>query len=200
VIPNLAGVAVHFVAFAVPLLVPYYLARIAGYTPVESGAVLALSPAGVLIGSALAVKTVGVIGVRRTALSGGTLLALGTLAIALWSKTPALSMIIASLILHGTGLGLFQVAYADIVMAALPRGERGIAGSLTMVTRTVGVMSAATALTALLYSIELRHGAVGASDTAAFADAFASVFLYAAVGLLAFFALSALRRRTWSGG
>jgi MFS family permease len=200
VLPNLAGIAVHFVAFAVPLLVPYYLARIAGYAPFESGAVLALSPAGVLIGSALAAKTVGVIGVRRTALLGGALVAVGTVAIALWSKLPLLPVILASLVLHGTGLGLFQVAYADIVVAALPRAERGVAGSLTMVTRTAGVMSAATALTALLQSIENRESAAGAPEAAAFAGAFATVFLYAALLLAAFFAVSGLRRRTWSGG
>jgi hypothetical protein len=59
-------------------------------------------------------------------------------------------------------------------------------------------MSAATALTALLHSIESRRSAAGASEAAAFADAFVTVFLYAALLLLAFFALSGLRRRTWS--
>ena len=199
VIPNLASIAVQFVAFAVPLLVPYYLTRIAGYAPVESGAVLALSPAGILIGSALAAKTVGVLGVRRTALLGGALVAGGSVAIALWSKMPWLPVILGSLVLHGIGVGLFQVAYTDIVLAALPRGERGVAGSLTMVTRTVGVMSAATALTALLHVIENRQSASGASEAVAFADAFAAVFLCAALLLVAFFALSGLRRRIGSG-
>ena len=195
VLPNLAGVAVHFVAFAVPLLVPYYLTRIAGYAPLESGAVLALSPAGVLIGSALAARTAEVFGVRRTALLGGALVAAGSVTIALWSKMPWLAVILGTLMLHGTGLGLFQVAYADIVVAALPRRERGVAGSLTMVTRTIGVMSAATALTALMHTIEKRESASGAADAVAFADAFATVFLCAALLLVALFALDALLRR-----
>jgi len=200
VLPNLAGIAVHFVAFAVPLLVPYYLIRVAGYAPLESGAVLALSPAGILIGSALAAKTAGLLGVRRTALLGGALVAAGSATIASWSGMPWLPLILGTLLLHGIGVGLFQVAYTDIVVAALPRGERGVAGSLTMVTRTVGVMSAATALTALLHMTESRASAAGASEAAAFAEAFATVFLYAALSLVAFFALSALRRRTWFGG
>jgi MFS family permease len=196
VIPNLASVLVQFVAFAVPLLVPYYLTRIAGYAPLESGAVLALSPAGILIGSALAAKTVGVLGVRKTALLGGTLVAGGSVAIALWSKIPSLSVILGTLALHGAGIGLFQVAYTDIVVAALPRGDRGVAGSLTMVTRTAGVITAATALTALLHVIERRQGASGTSEAVAFVDAFAGVFLCAALLLAAFFALSGMRRRT----
>ena len=196
VLTNIAGIVVQFVAFAVPLLVPYYLARIAGYAALESGTVLALWPVGILVGSALAAKTAGFIGVRRTALAGGIAVALGSAAIALWSKMPGLPMILASLVLHGIGVGLFQVAYADIVMAALPRGARGVAGSLTMVTRTIGVMSAAMALTALLHSIESRRSAAGASEAAAFTEAYATVFLYAALSLVAFLGLSGLRRRT----
>jgi MFS family permease len=190
---------VHFVAFAVPLLAPYYLTRIAGYAPIESGAVLALSPAGILIGSALAARTAGVVGVRRTALLGGVLVAVGSLTIALWPSLPWLALILATLVLHGMGLGLFQVAYADIVVAALPRQERGVAGSLTMVTRTVGVMSAATALTALLHAIESRQSTSGASAAVAFESAFGTVFLCAALLLAVFLALSGLRRRTWRG-
>ena len=199
VLPNLAGIAVHFVAFAVPLLVPYYLTRIGGYTPFEGGVALSLSPAGILIGSSLAAKTVGVAGVRRTALLGGLLVAAGCMTIALWPKMPWLPMILGTLMLHGIGLGLFSVAYADIVVAALPRAERGVAGSLTMVTRTVGVMSAATALTALLHMIESRQSAAGASAAVAFAEAFVTVFLCSALLLVAFFAISGLRRNTWSG-
>ena len=197
VLLNLAGIVIHFVIFAVPLFVPYYLTGIGGYAPFESGAVLALWPVGILIGSALAAKTAGIFGVRRTVLLGGALVAVGSVTIALWPKMPWLPVILGTLVLHGTGVGLFQVAYADIVVSALPRGERGVAGSLTMVTRTVGVMSAATALTALLHTIESRQSATGASDAAAFADAFVTVFLYSALLLVAFFALSGLRRQSW---
>ena len=67
---GLVASAALLAAFAVPLWVPYYLARIGGYTPLESGAVLALSPVGMLIGSALAARTAGALGVRTTALLG----------------------------------------------------------------------------------------------------------------------------------
>jgi MFS family permease len=199
VLPNVAGVAVYFVYFAVPLLVPYFLTRIGGYSPLEGGCVLALSPAGVLLGSALAANTALRFGVRRTALLGGALVAVGSSTIALWSKIPALPLILGTLLLHGIGVGLFQVAYADIVVGALPRAERGVAGSLTMVTRTIGVLSAAMALTALLHQIETRRTAAGVSETAAFADAFSAVFLSVALLLAAFLALIGLRRRVWHG-
>lgn len=193
---NLAGVVVHFVAFAAPLLVPYYLVRVAGYAPIESGAVLALSPAGMLIGSALAANMARAIGVRNAALLGGALVAAGSVMIASWSAMPWLAVILTTLLLHGIGLGLFHVTYTDMVIAALPRGERGVGGSLTMVTRTVGIMTGATALTALVHQLEARDVAAGAADTAAFAHAFTIVFWFTAVLLAVFLAAVVLRRHT----
>ena len=37
---------------------------------------------------------------------------------------------VLTLALQGIGLGLFQVAYMEIVMAASPLAHRGVAGSL----------------------------------------------------------------------
>ncbi len=196
VLPNLTAIVLHFVAFAVPLLAPYYLTRIGGYAPLDSGTVLTLWPVGNLMGSALAAKTAGITSVRRTALLGGFMVTVGSIGIALWPNAPWLPVILTTLLVHGAGVGLFQVAYTDIVTAALPRHERGVAGSLTMVTRTVGVMSAATALTALLDTIERRRAATGASEAAAFADAYTTVFLCSGSLLVAFLMLSGMRRRT----
>jgi hypothetical protein len=99
--------------------------------------------------------------------------------------------------LHGFGIGVFQVAYTDIVVATLPRQDRGVAGALTMMMRTVGVVTAATALTAALHVLESRQLAAGALPKAAFVDAFTTVFRYSALLLAAFFAVSCLRRRVW---
>ena len=43
-------------------------------------------------------------------------------------------------VVQGLGVGVFQVAYADQVVAAMPKHMRGVAGSLIMVTRTAGVV------------------------------------------------------------
>jgi MFS family permease len=197
VLSNIASVAVYFVAFAVPLLVPYYLARIGGYAPAASGMVLALSPAGMLIGSMLAAPLTRVTGSRRVALLGAALVAIGSFAMAQWPQPAALALILFSLIVHGAGIGLFQVAYTDMVVATLPRHDRGVAGSLTMVTRTIGVVTAASALTAALEIIERRQVSAGEPEMTAFLVAFDSVFLYAGGILAALLALSCLRRRLW---
>ncbi|WP_163564655.1 MFS transporter, partial [Klebsiella pneumoniae] len=48
--------------------------------------------------------------------------------------------------LQGFGVGLFQVAYFDIATTTLPKENRGVAGSLVLMTRTVGLVMGASIL------------------------------------------------------
>jgi len=197
VLLNLFSIAVNFVAFAVPLLVPYYLARVSGYAGDGIGIALALSPLGMLLGSACAPRAARALGTRRSALLGACGVACGSLLISAWSTQTHLPLMLASLLLNGAGLGLFQVAYTDVTVASLARDARGVAGSLTMVTRTIGVVTAASALTWALTHLERRHSAVGADALTAFATAFSSVFLAIALALAVLLTLGCLRRRLW---
>jgi hypothetical protein len=103
------------------------------------------------------------------------------------------------LLLQGAGPGLFQVAYSDLVVAALPVSARGVAGSLTMVTRTVGIVLGATVWMGVLQGFESAAIARGTAADAAMVTAYRAVTAAAAVATVAFFALSALRRGTWWG-
>ena len=102
-----------------------------------------------------------------------------------------------SLLLQGVGLGLFQVAYTDLVTATLPLSDRGVAGSLAMVTRTLGVVGGATGLSAAFRHFEAAALSAGASAADAFLAGFQSTFFYAALGLALCLALSLLRPRVW---
>ena len=195
-LPNLANVALHLAAFAVPLLTPYYLERIAGYAPVASGVAIACSPSGILLGSVLAPTIVRRFGAHNTALAAGVLVAVGQLAIGLWTQSAQLAPIVLALGVHGLGVGLFSVAYSDIVVAALPRSDRGVAGSLTMLTRTIGVITGAAALIAALSAIEAREIAAGESVDAAFMHAYARVFQLSALVLAVVVLLCFTRARS----
>ena len=71
----------------------------------------------------------------------------------------------------GAGLGLFQLAYADMVTSALPIGDRGVAGSLTLLTRMLGTVTAAALILMLFEILQVEHG---------FFEAFRRTFLCAA--------------------
>jgi hypothetical protein len=97
-------------------------------------------------------------------------------------------LIASTLWTHGVGAGLFQVANMDFVMGVIPRFQQGVAGSLTVLTRTIGVVSCATAGSVSLALLQAHHlrelqaAGIPAADasTQAFIWAFQWVFLGAA--------------------
>jgi hypothetical protein len=117
----------------------------------------------------------------------------GLLGVGQTGQESPLALVGLLLLIQGTGLGLFQIAYTDAVLAHLPRDERGVAGSLTMVTRTIGVIGAATGLTALHGYLEAEQRLQGASPDGAFHNAFQATFVLVTMMLIAGLGLS-LRR------
>jgi MFS family permease len=181
---NLGSVMVSFTGFAIPLLTPYYLVRIGGHNAASMGLLLATATAGLFAASTAAPRVVRLWGQRHAILLGAAMVALAQFAIALWTLTPAappLIALIAALVLHGAGIGLFQVSYTDYVVASLPYENRGVAGGLTLLTRTTGVIIAAVVLSSGFEWSESRHLAAGVAATAAFHAAFGTVFWSTAV-------------------
>ncbi len=85
--------------------------------------------------------------------------------------------------MQGFGAGLFQVAYMDVVMATLPPNRRGIAGSLAMLTRTLGIVSGATLLTLIFHAVESSALADGQNAAAGFLTAYRATFRLAGCGV-----------------
>jgi hypothetical protein len=72
-----------------------------------------------------------------------------------------------ALLLQGLGLGVFQVVYADKVVATLSDSARGLSGSLTLVTRTIGIVAAALIWLWLMELLQNQAISQGASKTEA---------------------------------
>ena len=83
------------------------------------------------------------------------------------------------------------------MVAALPVSARGVAGSLTMVTRTVGFVLWATVWMGVLQGFESAAIARGTVAADAMVAAYRVVTAVAALATLPFLALSSLRRGTW---
>jgi MFS family permease len=196
---NLASFGVFLVNFAVLLLVPYYLDRLTDLPVVAAGLVLAAGYAGAVVAAPLGGRLAPRLGSNRIGFAGAILVAAGTLLIGLWQPAMPLPLMLGGLLVSGVGLGLFQVAYTDMVVARLPRADRGVAGSLTILTRTVGIVAGATVLTLGFEAANDAGLAAGLASDASFLAAFQATFLVAGGALAAFLALSLLRPRTWFG-
>lgn len=194
---NLANIAVNLTGFSVMLLVPYFLVRATDLPLSLSGGVLASGPVGIIVAAQIGGSLAQRIGANRLAFLGAVLVVLGIAAVGFWDAGPAPAWMIATLVVQGMGLGLFQVSCLELVSAVLPRADRGVAGSLVMVTRTIGVVLAASLLTLLFVTFEQAAVARGSAD--GFLAGFQATFRYTAGFLLLFFAATCLRPRLWFG-
>ncbi len=143
---NVSNVLINLSAFSIMLLVPFYLSRIPGLALSQAGLLLAVSPLGSLIAAPVAGKLAESYASRLIALWGAGLSGVGLFGISLCGSTPSLPVLLLSMLIQGVGAGLFQVAYLDIVTAAIPAHSRGVAGALGMATRTIGLVTGATVL------------------------------------------------------
>ncbi|MCL2428048.1 MAG: MFS transporter [Alphaproteobacteria bacterium] len=164
---TLAAALVNLACFAVLLLVPFYLARVAGLPVRLAGLALACSAIGMTLASPVAGLLATRAGPYALARSGCLAMAVGLGGIA---AAPGLALLLAALFLQGMGQGIFQVAIFDLVTATLPPEARGVAGSLGMLTRTVGVVVGASVLI-LAFQTLLRT--TGGAFTPAFQGLFA---------------------------
>jgi MFS family permease len=180
---NLLSVVANLAAFTVPLLGPFYLARVSGLDALGIGLQLGVWAGGTLSGAALAERLGRRFGLERTGFVGIGLCVAGLASVGTWSAQTGLAAAAAALFVLGFGVGVFQVAYADRVMATLPQRDRGVAGSLTMLTRMLGVAAGATLLTALLREGESAALAAGSPAQEAFLEGFRFAFRCAAGAL-----------------
>jgi hypothetical protein len=83
----------------------------------------------------------------------------------------------------------------DLVMGGLPPGQRGVAGSLAMLTRTLGIVTGASLLTLVFHAL----GAASAAGGEDFLSAFHATFrLAGTVSIITGMgAWALLSRRSW---
>jgi MFS family permease len=178
---NTVSIIVNYGAFSILLLVPYFLVRTAGLESGIAGVVLALAAVGAVAGSWLAGRIAQGVSTVNLVMTGIVLSLAGLTAIAQWSAATGLGFIALALLVQGFGVGLFNVAYTDLVTATLPLKDRGVAGSLTMVTRTIGVVAGATLHSQIQRSYEAAAQLAGATADVAFVAGFQAAFVAAAV-------------------
>ena len=179
---NIVSVLTNSAAFSVWLLVPYYLTRVSGYALAESGAILASGAAGAVLATSIGGRLIDrKISAGRLAISGAVGVGAGLIMLSAWTEQTTTALRVAGLVIQGVGLGLFQLAYTDIVTAALPLGDRGVAGSLALLTRTLGTVAAASIV---LMVFEILN--VGQGFFEAFHQTFqlAALLAFASAGLL----------------
>jgi MFS family permease len=175
-----AHAALNLAGFSIMLLVPFYLDRLGGLSIPMSGLALASSPVGIMLAGPLAGRLTKTVASKRLALLGAIAMAVAQISISTADAPANIALLVASMFLQGLGLGLFQVACFDISTATIPREDRGVAGSLVMMTRTVGVVTGATVLMLIFQTVRSLNVSQGMPDGTAFLAGFHAAFRVAA--------------------
>ncbi|WP_119422809.1 MFS transporter [Desertibaculum subflavum] len=182
---NLGNIVAQLAAFVPLLLVPYFLDRVLAYPALTIGLILTAGPLGTMAASPVGGRLAGRVPPGRLLAIGAVLLAAGLGLIATWQASTPVPLLLLALALQGFGAGLFQIAYLDVVTARMPAAARGVAGSLTLLTRTIGVVTSASLFT-LLFQL-LNAGRPGL-------EGFGTAFLIAALLAAAVPLLTRVRR------
>ena len=202
-IANLLNVLANCSAFAIWLLVPYYIVNTLGYSAKIGGLLLTACPAATALVAPFAGQLSDRFGTTRLSSLG-----LGLEAVGLWSisqlgvNSSAVSVIF-TLAMVGLGLGLFQAPNMSFVMGSIPREQQGVAGSMTQMMRTLGVVLGVTAASILFASRRAVHvtqlNLPRGDDPQSFVPAFQDVFLIAAGLCLVATFLSLVRKKSAPG-
>ena len=194
---NALNVLANGTMFAIWLLVPHYTVQVLGHPETTAGLVLVATPLATALVAPLAGALTDRIGTRLLSSVGLGLEACGLwLMSALSGETATLSAVL-TLGLVGAGVGLFQVPNMSFVMGAIPLDQQGVAGGMSQMMRTLGVVLGVTGASTLFASRKMVYATSGSGAYAdPFMPAFQDVFLVCAGVCLCACALSVLRRGT----
>ena len=177
---NVVYMLMNLAAFSVLLFVPYFFARFSAMPLALAGAVLAMGSVTTALASPPAGRLLTRVAAERIGAVGILTVGAGLFIIGLWPADVSPAMMALTLAVQGVGVGLFQVAYTDIVIRSSPLADRGVAGSLSILTRTVGTVTGAALLTLIFNAL----AQTGSDASANFLAAFGGVFKLAGIAVM----------------
>ncbi len=155
---NLLTVLANGAMFVAWLLVPALVVDRLGYSPVVGGLALAASPIAMGLAAPVAGRWSDRAGYRRPVIVGLAIEAIGIGWLATFGDGTGALTVAAAMAVIGVGLGLFGVPNMAMVMSALPDGEQGTAGGLSLLMRTTGIVIGVAGSAALFDALEAGRG------------------------------------------
>ena len=196
---NLLNVLANCTMFAIWLLVPYYLVNILGYPATTGGLLLMTCPLTTALTAPLVGRLVDKLGTGLLSAVGLGFETAGLWGISSLDASASTLEILAMLGLVGLGLGVFQVPNMSFVMGAIPREQQGVAGGMSQMMRTLGIVLGVTGASILFDDYRASHAVrlqlADANDIQTFLPAFQNVFLISTIVCAAAVCLALLRRQ-----
>ena len=167
---------ISFVAiFCNNLILPFYLQKVLGYTPQNSGFVLMVYPLVMMAVAPLSGHISDKIGSEILTFWGLLLASIGLFTMSLLTEQTSLPVLIVYISLMSLGMGIFQSPNNSLVMSTVPKNKLGIAGSINALVRNLGMACGIALSTTLLYTMMSKKTGSRVTDFLAQEN---NVFLY----------------------
>jgi EmrB/QacA subfamily drug resistance transporter len=133
------SMVINFISTSsIVFLMPLYLLLGRGLSPAEAGLILISQPLTMASITILSGTLSDRIGSRIPATLGMTILSLGLFLLSRVDVSTPLLQIVATLVMIGVGVGLFNAPNSSAVMGAVPSARRGVAAAILSTARTLG--------------------------------------------------------------
>ena len=149
---NIAALINYSATFSLIFLMSLFLQKVRGFPPQKAGLILVAQPLMMTALSPFAGKLSDMIEPRRLATTGMFISALGLFLLAFISAQTPVYVIVAILIIMGTGFGLFSSPNMNTIMSSVEKHQLGIASGTSATMRVVGQMLSMMIVT-LIFSI-----------------------------------------------
>jgi multidrug resistance protein len=187
---NLLGFFVGAGLIGLTEYVPTFLAVTTGAAPIVAGLALGALTIGWPIAATLSGRAYLRFGFRSTAIFGGTVLVLGTSALAMSTRYPSIWLVAGICFVIGAGFGFSAVTTLVAAQSSVSWEERGVVTGTQMLFRSVGQALGAAILGAVANGVITTRGG-NEQDPATMTAAATSVFI-AATGIAVLLLVSAL--------
>lgn len=150
---NLVATIVSLGEFGALFMLPLWLQAVAGYDPIETGALVAVLGVGTVLAGGAAREVARAMGPTRLVRVGMVLEIIGLVGLAFTLSTQWSAWWLAlPLFVYGIGVGFDTAQLTNVVLEDIPAAKSGNASSMTSTFRQVGSTLGSAALGTLLFS------------------------------------------------
>ncbi len=137
-VSSIGGLILGVTMFGITTYVPLFVQGVKGGSATDAGIVLTPLLFSWPVASVLSGRLVLSFGYRKVAVAGAFLTTVGSVMLLFFNQGTGLVVIVTSMLLAGTGLGMSSTSFILAVQNAVPWRLRGVATASTQFVRTIG--------------------------------------------------------------
>jgi len=135
---NIAALLNYTAFFSASFIMSFYLQRVLGQSPLETGAILISMPITMAVLAPISGWASDKVGSRMLSTGGMFCITIGLLLLSTLNLTSSTSVVAVYLLILGAGMGLFSSPNTNAIMGSVEKRQLGVASGMVATMRTTG--------------------------------------------------------------